>query len=171
MRGEHSFDVRRTAMKIIALEEHYGLPVIHDAALKANDPYALVLETLKKAGHFPDDPKTGFPAGIYDLGEGRIAGMDAAGIDVAVLSYATPSVERLEPSLAKDLARQANDTLAAAISKYPDRLLGFATLPMLDPAAAARELPTTAASLPKSLHFSQLPDRVGTSTMACTASA
>jgi predicted TIM-barrel fold metal-dependent hydrolase len=134
-------------MKIIALEEHYGLPVIHDAALKANDPYALVLETLKKAGHFPDDPKTGFPAGIYDLGEGRIAGMDAAGIDVAVLSYATPSVERLEPSLAKDLARQANDTLAAAISKYPDRLLGFATLPMLDPAGAARELERTVRDL------------------------
>ena len=134
-------------MKIIALEEHYGLPVIHDAALKANDPYALVLETLKKAGHFPDDPKTGFPAGIYDLGEGRIAGMDAAGIDVAVLSYATPSVERLEPSLANDLARQANDTLAAAISKYPDRLLGFATLPMLDPAAAAREFERTVRDL------------------------
>jgi uncharacterized protein len=134
-------------MKIIALEEHYGLPVIHDAALKANDPYALVLETLKKAGHFPDDPKTGFPAGIYDLGEGRMAGMDAAGIDVAVLSYATPSVERLEPSLARDLARQANDTLAAAISKFPDRLLGFATLPMLDPAAAARELERTVREL------------------------
>jgi predicted TIM-barrel fold metal-dependent hydrolase len=134
-------------MKIIALEEHYGLPVIHEAALKANDPYALVLETLKKAGHFPDDPKTGFPAGIYDLGEGRIAGMDGAGIDVAVLSYATPSVERLEPSLARDLARQANDTLAAAISKYPDRLLGFATLPMLDPAAAARELERTVRDL------------------------
>jgi len=134
-------------MKIIALEEHYGLPVIHDAALKANDPYALVLETLKKAGHFPDDPKTGFPAGIYDLGEGRMAGMDAAGIDVAVLSYATPSVERLEPSLARDLARQANDTLAAAISKFPDRLLGFATLPMLDPAAAARELARTVREL------------------------
>ena len=130
-------------MKIIALEEHYGLPVIHDAALKANDPYALVLETLKKAGHFPDDSKTGFPAGIYDLGEGRIAGMDDAGIDVAVLSYATPSVERLEPSQARDLARQANDTLAASICKYPDRLLGFATLPMLDPAGATRELERT----------------------------
>jgi uncharacterized protein len=134
-------------MKIIALEEHYGLPVIHDAALKANDPYALVLETLKKAGHFPDDPRTGFPAGIYDLGEGRIAGMDDAGIDVAVLSYATPSVERLEPSQARDLARQANDALAAAICKYPDRLLGFATLPMLDPAGAARELEHTVRDL------------------------
>jgi len=42
-------------MKVIGFEEHYGLPAIHEAALKANDPYGLVLETLKKAGHFPDD--------------------------------------------------------------------------------------------------------------------
>jgi hypothetical protein len=69
-------------MKIIGFEEHYGLPAIYEAAKKANDPYLLVLETLKKAGHFPDDSKTGFPAGIYDLGDGRIAAMDDAGIDV-----------------------------------------------------------------------------------------
>jgi predicted TIM-barrel fold metal-dependent hydrolase len=127
-------------MKIIGFEEHYELPAIHEAALKANDPYAQVLETLKKAGHFPNDPKTGFPAGIYDLGAGRIAAMDAAGIDMQILSYPTPSAERLDPSLSRDLTRQANDAAAAAIAKYPDRLLGFATLPMLDPQAAAREL-------------------------------
>jgi sigma54-dependent transcription regulator len=40
---------------------------------------------------------------VYDLGEGRIAAMDAAGIDVQILSYATPSAERLEPSLARGL--------------------------------------------------------------------
>jgi hypothetical protein len=72
-------------MKIIALEEHYGLPAIYEAAKKANDPYELVFETLKEAGH------SGSPEGIYDLGEGRIAAMDEAGIDVAVLSYAPPS--------------------------------------------------------------------------------
>ena len=131
------------SMKIIGFEEHYGLPAIYEAALKANDPYALVLETLKKAGHFPDGGKTGYPAGIYDLGAGRIAAMDDAGIDVQIVSYATPSAERLEPSLARGLTKEANNTLAAAISKYPDRLLGFATLPMLDPAAAAFELQRT----------------------------
>jgi hypothetical protein len=41
------------------------------------------------------------------------------------------NAEALEPSLATELTRQANDALAAAASKYPDRLLGFATLPML----------------------------------------
>jgi uncharacterized protein len=130
-------------LTIIAFEEHYELPVIHEAALKANDPYAQVLETLKKAGNFPNDPKTGLPTGIYDLGKGRIAAMDESGIDVQILSCPTPSAERLDPSLSRDQTRQADDAAAAAMSKYPDRFLGFATLPMLDPAAAARELERT----------------------------
>jgi hypothetical protein len=46
-------------MKIIGFEEHCGLPAIYEAAKKANDPYLQVLETLKKAGHFPDDPRSG----------------------------------------------------------------------------------------------------------------
>ncbi|HXP42185.1 MAG TPA: amidohydrolase family protein, partial [Candidatus Acidoferrales bacterium] len=129
-------------MKIVGLEEHYGLPVIYEAAQKANDRVALAYDVLKKTGKFKDS-KTGFPAGIYDLGEGRIAAMDDAGIDVSILSYPTPSAERLEPSLARDLTRHANDVLAATVSKHPDRFLGFATLPMLDPAAAARELERT----------------------------
>jgi uncharacterized protein len=148
-RGRRKFGFGTCPMKIIGFEEHYGLPAIYEAALKANDPYGLVLETLKKAGHFPvpDDPKVGFPAGIYDLGERRLAAMDDAGIDVQILSYATPSAERLEPSLATELTRQANDTLATAVSQHPGRLLGFATLPMLDPVAAARELERTVRDL------------------------
>jgi hypothetical protein len=96
------------SIKVIAFEEHYGLPAIYEAAKKANDPYLEVLEALKQAGHFPasDDPKVGFPPGIYDLGDGRIAAMDAAGIDVQILSYATPSAERLEPSLSRGLTSQ-----------------------------------------------------------------
>ena len=136
-------------MKIIAFEEHYGLPAIHEAAKKANDPYALMLDKMRKSGQFPADPKTGFPAGIFDLGEGRIAAMDAAGIDVQILSHATPSAEGLEPPLARELTRQANDAVAATVAKYPDRFLGFATLPMTDPAAAARELERTV----RDMHF------------------
>ena len=134
-------------MKVIAFEEHYGLPAIYDAAIKANDPYALVLDRMKKSGVFPNDPKTGCPPGIFDLGEGRIALMDDAGIDVQILSHATPSAEGIEPSLARELTRQANDAVAAAVSTYPHRLLGFATLPMVDPPAAARELERTVSDL------------------------
>ena len=69
-------------MKIIALEEHFKLPSIHQANKKVNDPVEQAYDTISKSGHFVHDPKTGFPAGIYDLGEGRIAAMDDAGIDV-----------------------------------------------------------------------------------------
>ena len=134
-------------MKIIGFEEHYGLPVIYEAAHKANDGVTQVYDVLKRSGRFRGDSKTGFPAGIYDLGEGRIAAMDDAGIDVSILSYPPPTAEALEPSLATQLTRQANDTMAATVSKYPDRFLGFATLPMLDPAAAARELERTVRDL------------------------
>ena len=60
-------------MKVIGFEEHYGLPAIFEAAMKANDPYALVMESMRKAGRFAADSRSGFPAGIYDLGEARIA--------------------------------------------------------------------------------------------------
>ncbi len=83
-------------MKIIALEEHYGLPVIYEAAHKANDRVALAYDVLKKTGKFKET-KTGFPAGIYDLGEGRIAAMDDAGIDVSILSYPTPHFGNMPP--------------------------------------------------------------------------
>jgi hypothetical protein len=89
------------AMKIIAFEEHFKLPAIHQANKKANDPVELAYDTMIKSGRLVEDPKTGFPAGIYDLGEGRIAAMDDAGIDVQILSHTVPSTESLEPSLAR----------------------------------------------------------------------
>jgi len=87
-------------MRIIGIEEHYGLPFIHDAAFKANDPYGLVLETMRESGQFPRKPKDRLPAGIFDLAGGQISAMDDAGIDVQILAYATPSAIRwrvLEP--------------------------------------------------------------------------
>ncbi len=77
---------------------------------------------------------------ICDLGETRIAAMDEADIDVAVLSLVAPGVEQLDGPEAIRLARDCNDELAAAVGRYPDRLAGFATLPVSAPDAAAEEL-------------------------------
>ena len=71
-----------------------------------------------------------------------IAAMDAAGLDVQILSN-VPGVEAIETPLAVELARQANDAVADAVTAYPDRFLGFATLPMRDPDAAVAELERT----------------------------
>ncbi len=77
---------------------------------------------------------------LLDLGEGRIKGMDEAGIDKAVVSLTSPGVDHFDPSVGTALARSVNDELAAAIDKYPDRLMGFAALAPKDPQAAATEL-------------------------------
>ncbi len=112
-------------MKIIAFEEHYTLPAIAD--VHPNSPRKL-FDVSRGGRGWP-------PPGIEDLGQGRIAAMDAAGIDVQILSK-VPGVEAVEIPQAVELARQANDAVVAAATEHPDRFLGFATLPMRDPDAA-----------------------------------
>jgi uncharacterized protein len=107
-------------MRLIAIEEHFNLPEIEDA---------------------PENKGRINPAGdlLYDLDDGRLAGMDAAGIDVQVLSSPATSVQYFEPARSVEMARKVNDHLAAAIARHPDRFYGFATLPTPDPAASVVE--------------------------------
>ncbi|MFN8636582.1 MAG: amidohydrolase family protein [Chloroflexota bacterium] len=107
---------------VIALEEHY-----YDAELAATfeGPEGRAGETRRR---------------LLDLGELRIAEMDAAGIDVQVISHGAPSVQRLDAETAVWMARGANDRLAESIAQHPDRFAGFAALPTPDPEAAAAEL-------------------------------
>ncbi len=109
-------------MRTIALEEHYA------TAGFLRGPGAWLAS------------RPGIVEPISDLGDGRIAAMDDAGIDLAVLSLAAPGVEQLDGAEAVGLARDCNDELAAAVARYPDRLAGFAALPISAPDAAADEL-------------------------------
>jgi uncharacterized protein len=77
---------------------------------------------------------------LLDLGIGRITEMDRAGVDVAVLSLSAPGLEQFDPIAATKIARQTNDELALAISRYPDRFRGFAALSARDTAGAVEEL-------------------------------
>jgi predicted TIM-barrel fold metal-dependent hydrolase len=113
-------------MRVIALEEHFWTPAIAQAVGALRNP---------DAG--PDSP---LGANLADLGERRLAAMDAAGIDLQVISHTTPGVQHLDPATAVPLAHEANDLLAAAVREHPDRFAGFATLPTPDPVAAAAEL-------------------------------
>jgi predicted TIM-barrel fold metal-dependent hydrolase len=82
-------------------------------------------------------------AALADVGDARIAAMDEARVDLAVLSLAAPGVEQMDGPAAVHTARECNDELAAAVRRYPDRLAGFAALPISEPAAAAAELQRT----------------------------
>src|SRR5512139_3203309 len=77
---------------------------------------------------------------LVDLGDGRIEEMDKAGIDKAIVSLTAPGVDHFDPAVGTSMARNVNDELAAAIDRYPDRLMGFAALAPKDPQAAAAEL-------------------------------
>jgi 2,3-dihydroxybenzoate decarboxylase len=78
---------------------------------------------------------------LADLGAGRLAEMDAAGIDYLLLSLTAPGIQAItDPKRAVTLARLANDKAGAAVAAHPTRFGGMAALPMQDPAAAVTEL-------------------------------
>src|SRR4051812_13215833 len=77
----------------------------------------------------------------------RIERMDDQGVDVHALSIPPPYVFARSGKLLIDIARTFNDAASAAHRAHPDRLVGLATLPVHDPAAAMEEL-ERAATLP-----------------------
>ncbi|MCF0123487.1 MAG: amidohydrolase [Ruminiclostridium sp.] len=74
-----------------------------------------------------------------DLGEKRLADMDAHGITMQVVSCPMQT-QRLPTSEGASVVRDANDYLAEAVSCHPDRFSALAVLPWSDPEAAAAEL-------------------------------
>lgn len=126
-------------MRTITVEEHYATPAFMDG------PGRQLAAQAEAAREHPR-VAAGYATLIRqlcDLGDGRIAAMDAAGIDVQVLSLTSPGVEQLDATDAGTLARAINDRLADAVRRHPGRLAGFAALPTAAPEAAAEELERT----------------------------
>ena len=91
-----------------------------------------------------DSPPSVIPAELderlREVGERRMAAMDAGGLDVQVISLTSPGLHNLPPQEAAGLQVQTNDRIAELVAANPDRFQGFATLATPAPAAAAREL-------------------------------
>ncbi|MGB6535293.1 MAG: amidohydrolase family protein [Xanthobacteraceae bacterium] len=117
-------------MRTITLEEHFATPrffegpgrELKNRAETVGGRYANLIERL------------------CDVDAKRLAEMDAAGIDMQVLSLTSPGVEQLDAADAIALARDSNDYLAAAVKKHPARFAGFAAIPTPAPDKAAAEL-------------------------------
>ena len=77
---------------------------------------------------------------LIDIGAGRIAQMDADGIDLAVLSITSPGVQGFDAVTATRLAHEANDVLAQAVRANPTRLAGLAAVAPQYAVGAAKEL-------------------------------
>lgn len=116
-----------------AMEDNTGYP-----------RYVVNEQTGNRRLYYTDD--VGEPLGdillnkLLDTGEERLQDMNAAGIDVQVLSLTSPGVEQLDPAKGTALARQINDELFEIVESHPDRFVGFAALAPNDPEAAADEL-------------------------------
>ena len=86
-------------------------------------------------------------ARLQDLGERRIADMDAVGIDRQIISLTCPGTQVLDRDRAVAMARLANDQLAEACRRHPDRFSGLTAVAPQDPEEAAREIERGAAEL------------------------
>ncbi len=114
----------RDSYRVIALEEAFLYPKIYD--LYPSDAQRRLAPVKDK---------------LFDVGPERIKRMDAAGIDMQVLSSAQPGIEMLQDAeTAIRLSKEINDWLGDVVEKYPSRFAGFATLPTQSPKDAASEL-------------------------------
>jgi uncharacterized protein len=77
---------------------------------------------------------------LCEVGEKRVAAMDAAGVDMQILSLSWPDTEQLCTDEAIAVATKANDYMASAAKRFPDRFSAFVALPMPNPSAAVVEL-------------------------------
>lgn len=77
---------------------------------------------------------------VLDIGDRRIADMDAHGIDMQILMLTAPGVQMFDPATGSALARDTNDQLAATIARHPTRFDGLAAIAPQDPQGAAKEL-------------------------------
>jgi uncharacterized protein len=132
-------DLEDINVKIIAIEEHWNSVNIRDALDRLPD------RTRDESVAF--NTMGDNQARLEDIGQGRIEAMDAAGLDVSILSVVTPATQALPAREAVVLARDANDEAAAAVGAHPARFRAFATLPTSDPQAAAAELERCATQL------------------------
>lgn len=133
-------------VKIIAIEEHWNSVSIRDA-----------LDRLPNGAR---DESVAFnamgdnQARLEDIGQGRVEAIDAAGIDVSILSVVTPATQALPAREAVALARDANDeatTDGPAPARWTTPLTTTCSLPRpagASPSSSTRRSRRTSCAMP-----------------------
>lgn len=125
-------------MKSINFEEHFVLKEVQDQMthLTSPSPNGVPLKAMLEAL----EQQTGF-TNQDEISEhdARIQFMNQQDEQMQVLSYGNGSPSLISGEKVIELCRYTNDRLKAYIDHYPDRFLGFATLPMNEPQAAVEE--------------------------------
>jgi uncharacterized protein len=122
-------------MPLIAIEEHWMTPDLASALGAMPQP-----DESLAFNEMGDHRQR-----LEDLDAGRIAAMDAQGIDMSILALTPPGTQPLPPEDALRLSRAANDLAAAAVGDHPSRFRAMSTLPMSSPRDVAGELERAAA--------------------------
>jgi 2,3-dihydroxybenzoate decarboxylase len=130
----------------IAIEEHFD--VLGASTPQRGRGSDEDLQSLIRAMDYNADWMDVVDRRLRDFAADRLAGMDASGISVSILSHTVPGVQGIvDPVLAATAAREINDRLAAEIRKQPRRYAGFASIALQDPAGSAQELERAVTSL------------------------
>ena len=124
-------------LRRFAVEEGFQIPEVVAALARLSPP---------PPGP-PSQARLELNAALLDIGEGRIRAMDRDGIAKQLLLLSAPGVQAFEEGLATDLARLANERLAEAVRKYPDRLAALTVIAPQNPGQAAQELERGSRSL------------------------
>ena len=114
-------------IKKIALEEHFSIKAL--------------LPTEQEVSFFAPEVLAAIEPLLPELGETRLTAMDAAGIDIAVLSQTAPGIQGISsPTDASAIAIEANNALHSATVVHPMRFKGFAALNLQNVDHACDEL-------------------------------
>ena len=125
---EHHFYTKEV-MQILSDRKEAGIPPYYDAEngiLKPCKSVSIPMLTLSNM--------------IWDLDEKRVEAMDAAGIDMAVLSISPGLEEISEQENIPGVCRRVNDEIAAYVRQYPTRFRAAITLPVAQVDSAIQEM-------------------------------
>ena len=141
----------RAKVRMIATEEAFVIPEVADEyrLVARRGGKNLDLKLLSTIYDAPPPPKDQpLPAAtsrdalarlllpkLLDVDAGRLADMDAGGVDMHLLSLTSPGVQMFEKDKAIALARLSNDRLREIIDRHPKRFAGLAAFAPQDPNA------------------------------------
>ncbi|MEY3660470.1 MAG: hypothetical protein RLZZ169_1295 [Pseudomonadota bacterium] len=133
-----------TQYKRIATEEAFAPADLIDRYRKLYESHELNDPGFDSLWGFYSSSKAPRPTFIReklaDLDAGRIADMDATGVDHQIIALTSPGVQVFDRATALSLARECNDVLEAAVRRHPTRFTGMIAIAPQAPEQAAAEL-------------------------------
>lgn len=129
-------------LRKIATEEAWTIPEVADAlrAVVKRGGRNLDLKLLTSIYDPPAGTSPRFLPQLLDIDKLRLAEMDAAGVDMHLLSLTAPGVQMFSADVGTALARLSNDRLAEIVRRHPTRFAALASFAPQDTRAATKEM-------------------------------